>query len=348
MLAGDGYFEARAFAFLFGDFFIEKMIDGEVRMIAIVEITEICNMNCIYCYEGCSHSNGNEMSPQDFNKILQNTGYVVDDYVISGGEPFMHTSWGSIIEILKSHNRKIHFISNGTFLDSIISCNYKWDTLTISLDSFDHAHNRLRDKFSPPSKEMIKKVLETNRVEQLFLQLILSRENCKRENFKDILLFCDENRIGLKCKLLDGFSDRRILKYCLSKNEVSLAISCMKEIMLEHSLSVKVDWPPLDNIFCECAILNEKPNIRIKANGSMYGCEKANNEDFFIGNAYIESDYLQELRKVKARILQRLIVMTKKTCVKCKNNATCNKGCPILFNPSNKYIQCTNGMTYEK
>ena len=79
----------------------------------LLQITNKCHMMCPHCLQD-SKPEGNHMTLETFNKVLQFMLYCGINYVtISGGEPTEHPDIEKICQVL--HNHKIHFsiCSNG-------------------------------------------------------------------------------------------------------------------------------------------------------------------------------------------------------------------------------------------
>lgn len=127
--------------------------DGELILPrhATIEITELCNLKCIYCYNEASPNKGRHMTLENILKvfkILSEHGVTVIE--ISGGEPMIHPQ---IVEILKAafeYFDWVAVISNGVFFpEKVIPVLHenksKFGGVQISIDgSCEEINQRMR------------------------------------------------------------------------------------------------------------------------------------------------------------------------------------------------------------
>ena len=115
---------------------------------AYLKITNSCNAQCEYCFQGTHH---HTCTPNisEYSVLLKEVLQKNHDVVIFGGEPFLKQNLQSI-DFLFSLDRKKKFIffSNGYFDDSIrifLAQNTKQvETIVISLDGLECTHNQRR------------------------------------------------------------------------------------------------------------------------------------------------------------------------------------------------------------
>ena len=87
-----------------------------------IELTNVCNLQCIYCYKKGINTNG----PRYFDVNLLRK--VLDDlhsetvepilFVLEGGEPLLHPQLSEIIQCIKYFNYPIDILTNGELLNS--------------------------------------------------------------------------------------------------------------------------------------------------------------------------------------------------------------------------------------
>lgn len=115
---------------------------------AYLKITNSCNSQCEYCFQGTHHHTGSHNISEYsvlLRKVLQNN----HDVVIFGGEPFLKQNLQNI-EFLFSLERKkkFMFFSNGYFDDSIriflAQNTNQVETIVISIDGLECTHNQRR------------------------------------------------------------------------------------------------------------------------------------------------------------------------------------------------------------
>lgn len=117
---------------------------------AYYEITEYCNLKCIFCYANPKYKheryNGNlELS----KKILERAKEInINRIVLSGGEPLLRKDIFEIIKYAKYKIGKVAITTNGTLIDEDIARRLKdsgIDSVSISIESFDKdIHDSLR------------------------------------------------------------------------------------------------------------------------------------------------------------------------------------------------------------
>ena len=92
-------------------------------MRAEFEITDRCNLNCLWCYFPCTTSNSIHMDINFFKKAVNTMAKIgIDEVHISGGEPLFHPKLLEFLEFVTKHS-KIHKIvleTNGILLSNHI------------------------------------------------------------------------------------------------------------------------------------------------------------------------------------------------------------------------------------
>lgn len=79
-----------------------------------VEITSICNLRCIHCYND-SGKEKNEISVEAFQNILEAYNNTEFSLAISGGEPLLHPKFWELVKLAKEKGiSDILIITNGT------------------------------------------------------------------------------------------------------------------------------------------------------------------------------------------------------------------------------------------
>ena len=125
-----------------------------------LEITRKCNLNCLHCGSDCTaDNNAAELTTESWVKIIK---YIHEkfsknlSFVITGGEPLMHPDLLKITKTIKDCGMKWGMVTNGMLLtekklNTLI--NNGLNSITLSLDGLEDAHNKIRN-----SKIAFKKV----------------------------------------------------------------------------------------------------------------------------------------------------------------------------------------------
>ena len=115
------------------------------------EVTSRCNALCDHCGSRCTASKRDELSSQDFKKVLDNVaenfGTKAIMLNITGGEPLMRKDLFEITEYADSLGFKWGLVTNGMLItDDVISKMKEthMSTITISLDGMQKTHEEFR------------------------------------------------------------------------------------------------------------------------------------------------------------------------------------------------------------
>jgi len=119
-----------------------------------LELTQRCNLRCVYCYNRSGERSNKELAPRDWVQIAkQLVDAGVFQCVISGGEPLLlGKALFAIMDILHQAGVKFILITNGTFLDH--RCvrslrKYDYYFLQVSIDAPNQTvHDKIRGRGS--------------------------------------------------------------------------------------------------------------------------------------------------------------------------------------------------------
>ncbi|MCL2282749.1 MAG: radical SAM protein [Fibromonadales bacterium] len=117
---------------------IANKTTNNIPNIVDIEITNKCNLNCIYCFgPECSESD-NDM-PLDFWRNVLNFLKKSDceGIVISGGEPTLYSNLMEVLKYAKSIGLSVLLSTNGLNKQTIIQCSYYCDTIALPLDAYE-------------------------------------------------------------------------------------------------------------------------------------------------------------------------------------------------------------------
>ncbi len=128
----------------------------------LIEINQICNLSCEYCFYHDHGRNKKQMTLKVFDKVLQKKPKQI---YITGGEPFLNPNIIQMIKLAKSQNIKTSIFTNGIVMLKVLDLTGEKDIfenlnkIIISFDSFENDYN-LRSVNNNYILKAIDKVLE--------------------------------------------------------------------------------------------------------------------------------------------------------------------------------------------
>lgn len=164
-----------------------------------LEITQVCNMRCVHCYEGCDHiATKNPLSLNEWKKIIDDLCHFdIKSVVVIGGEPCLHPNILEILEYLSTKNMVITLFTNAyyideKFIDKIKDRNIKVKVSLYGHDDFIHdGVTKVNGSFVRTTNAI--KLLKKNDID-VSVAVTLMKEN--QEYYKEIKKYL--NTIGLK------------------------------------------------------------------------------------------------------------------------------------------------------
>lgn len=150
------------------------------------EVTSRCNALCDHCGSRCTASKRDELSPQDFKKVLdsvaENFGTKAIMLNITGGEPLMRKDLFEITGYADSLGFKWGLVTNGMLIkDDVISKMKEthMSTITISLDGMKKTHEEFRHVPGCFDRiiSAIEKIKAGNFVEHIQVTFIATKNN---------------------------------------------------------------------------------------------------------------------------------------------------------------------------
>lgn len=173
-----------------------------------LDITNLCNANCVYCFTNSNSITKQEMTDEEIIFLINSLfGLGIKQLSIGGGEPFLRNLTKIISEVEKDIN--ISITTNGTILDDeIIECiknrNVK---ITISLDSLNSQHMKKVRKGIDLSDVLnnIDKLVKFQDIRKnLSIRSTISTNNIT--DLKELVDYCESKKIPrLKINSINAF-----------------------------------------------------------------------------------------------------------------------------------------------
>jgi radical SAM protein with 4Fe4S-binding SPASM domain len=112
-----------------------------------LQITNKCNLRCKHCFINPAERNINELSVKRIKNILKEFEQMQGLRVlITGGEPFLHSKFEQINEMLPQFFLRKVLFTNGILLNKEKIKRLNVDEIQISIDGLEDAHDSLRGK----------------------------------------------------------------------------------------------------------------------------------------------------------------------------------------------------------
>lgn len=278
-------------------------------------LTDDCNLNCKYCYEGEKEKNYMSVETADkaiqfidstTKKALPYLNHNCITVILYGGEPLLnHKVLRYIVSELKEkteYNVRFDMTTNGTFLNTdIIDTLKKIDCVSVSIDGSKEIHDFNRTfKNKKGSFDIV-----TNNIKKMINEGISIRargtynsKTCKNlyKSVSDLSVYGFDCIVMHPDKYDKGWTEKDFDKI----------FSEIKKINMDLNLKKKCDTISLidiSNFSCESGhCFGGISDFSIDTNGDIYPCSKAvKSNDFLIGNVYdgkLNEELIQKLFKL--------------------------------------------------
>ena len=152
-------------------------------VVAILEITGKCNLNCIHCYRP-ENERASELTFEETKGLLHQLAEMnVVGVQYIGGEPFLHKDLKEMLRLSKDYGFKTEVISNGYAISDLVinECCDLIDGLYISIDGTEKTHNKIRQ--NPQSFRYAIQSIEKFSKRDVFTTAVMT---LNKENYKEI------------------------------------------------------------------------------------------------------------------------------------------------------------------
>lgn len=197
-----------------------KFTRKRLPLTVIYNITDNCNLRCKYCYAEYAERRLKEPSKQEIFKTIDDLAKLGAKRIsLGGGEPLLRNDIGEIIDYIKSKNLLCTLNSNGVLLPSKIKIIKNVDTICLSLDGNEEAHDHYRGQGSFEKVMSAIKCAKQNGL-KIYTNTVLHDKNLSDIDF--IMNFAKDNQIHAEFSLLIGHIYENGSKSSLGKpsNEV--------------------------------------------------------------------------------------------------------------------------------
>ena len=291
-----------------------------------LNITEVCNLQCTYCYANQRECSTDLLSLKDYQKLLYSIRAISQNVNIhiTGGEPLTSPILFELVKLVKEHKFTTYLLTNGTLIttENVKLVVDSFDTIKISLDGSEAAIHDATRGFGTFDRVMI--ALNLLEIEKKPYQLSMT---VTKKNIKNVAQM--SARFGNKLTFAPYFPQR-----ANSSLNSELAITGAEYF---HALSEVIEINPycdIDAIISEnkrnqirqkCSIADG--SISIASNGDVYPCQLLHFNQFKAGN--IQESAFEEiyLKSPTLLALREQTVENVKGCDTCGVSLLCGGGC---------------------
>lgn len=264
---------------------------------AYVEITSLCNLKCIHCYND-SGKEKNEISVESFQNILAGHDNKEFSLTISGGEPLLHPKFWELIMLAKEKGiSDILIITNGTQITEEIAKKFVEYDISVQI-SLNGISEDIHDQIC--GEGAFKKTI--NGIEHLINaghKNIVIRSMIAKCNKSQLLEFIDTiskkkiSTISFGTISVQGRSINNKDTLCMSTEENEKILEMLREHKITKEAKkngIKIDVPEA-SYNSGCPILHPSKEAvplspRIDSKGNVYLCQSFAGEVYSFGNIY--------------------------------------------------------------
>lgn len=300
-----------------------------------IEITNLCNLNCITCYNRSGlNQKRRELSFSKLTYLIErlSSEFGCKTFAFAGGEPFLYTEMNALLAYMQKHTEfQFRFVTNGTLhisdFFSLIHSDPKRFQVQISLDgsceeinaltrgtgAFAKTLSFLDHLASPQFHPLVKMVLSQKNLGDIesFFHMVASHGGVPEYAF----IHCNGNATDQwENKALTPQQKIQVLKLLDSLN----AHSAVQAVLPYSTRECPLTDPHYDM------------SVLIKVDGSVQPCQLLYDPSFTIGN--ILSDSAESLTAGMNRICELAQTRTAADfgCHHCIVRQKCAKGCMAL------------------
>ena len=306
------------------------------------EVTSRCNAHCSYCYNS-STSRGKDIPYETILDVMQQA-YDINkktNFVLSGGEPLLHTNIVDIVDFACNHDSEVTLITNGYLLktmsqhNSLSECN-----IQVTLDTLDCIqHDNVRGTGSFSNIKNLQNIISNAHNKKRILRVNLTRNNVDQINAMCMFAINSGYTIlsfGFLVNQGRGQGNSFVINYDVEDDKkiwaeaIQVIKKCSDQYKNEIIIERKNCYPKMG-----CELVNfKRPSmaLRIAADGNAFPCLYFSEMQHSLGNIY-DNSLIEILKGDRLLNLINLLFYREEnmeSCLGCIWNKQCFKGCPAL------------------
>lgn len=320
-----------------------------------VEITSICNLRCIHCYND-SGKEKNEISVEAFQNILEAYNNTEFSLAISGGEPLLHPKFWELVKLAKEKGiSDILIITNGTQITEDIAKKLaEYDiSVQISLNGINaETHDQICGKgaFEKTIKG-IEYLINAGHKDIVIRSMIAKCNKTQLLEFIDTMSKKNISTISFGNISVQGRGVDNKDSLCMSTEENEKILEMLRENEITKAAEekgIRIDIPGASyNSGCPILHPSEKEipiTPRIDAKGNVYLCQSFEGEVYSFGNVYDSklTDIMDSLAFDNFIKFCQMSLCYMQDCNSCVWQNVCGRGC-IAEAASRGALQFTDG-----
>lgn len=291
----------------------KKMKEDISLRTAYIHMTQRCNLRCTYCYNRKNWKKRDELSTEQWLRIIDKLKKVgVCNFIFTGGETLIRKDLLEVIEYTKCDGNEVQVLTNGTLLDTQPKKFYEQiDALVVSMDALDEKKNNENRKNSGAYdiKSNLKQIPEEFK-HKVFIRSVITKKNM------DI---CYELRDEIERM---GF---RYISTIFLPNNLQEVESIPH---IEFFEADDKDKMPFRNMIVNCGGCSKE--IAIDSNGDIFPCQSLVDSEFYIGNILEENWYMDFCESKITQKFRCLNVFEIDKCRDCNIKFACGGGCRAI------------------
>jgi len=303
-----------------------------------VDLTNRCNLNCVYCYNKENSLDGEELSDEEFNIIISKIIKELNPVYVSfsGGEPLLRKNlFFELSERLKKNNIEVHLNTNSLLITEEIAKKLKElniDKININIDSLEK-----QDSMRGGEKLIEKTINSLNILKKYFPKEKISIACViTKMNYKDLLNIAEyvKEQGFMEIHLLDMIPcEQNSKKFFLSKEEWNDFYEIYKKIK-EMGVKIKPNHALLflkefeEHVkvpFCMAGRLK----MVLTADGKVVPCNYFKKSEFVCGDA-LKDNLLDIWKNSPIMNKFRYFIPSEDKCQECKLINLCTGGCRAM------------------
>lgn len=319
------------------------------------EITSTCNLKCTHCSELLEEQPVKQIDANkliEFQKKIAKIG--VNNCVVTGGEPSIHSEFYYIIEELAKIGQ-VSITSNGILIDKekISKLMHKYPNIYLQL-SMDGVSKEVYESIRGKNTfnkliSLIKHLKSMGLQKQVGISMTIMQKNM--HEVKQMIKFAEENELAVVHfpALLPVGASRR--KWSEIAPDVDTQIKIEDEIgkvMTEENVKIPLSANRIEQIITkissngQCDCINNL-TLKVVPNGEILPCPATSNLDYSIGNISDENiieTLMDRLQKKRSQFITA-IGNELESCKSCKVKKYCNSrfcaNCSLLSKPDKEF-----------